>query len=250
MKLGKPYAVDGEMYYPKYDPGYDKTGVASWYGPGFHGKYTASGEVFNQNDLTAAHPTLPMPSLVRVTNLENGKSVIVRINDRGPFKSNRIIDLSKGAAKRLGITSIARVRVQFLQQETEEYLASLQNGGNYTIDMVQYNKDAEVPKPSQIVENTDSSSHAGQIVDDAAPVVKISTNELDSPAGGKPARSSGLIKSAWADDDQALSKAGRDDAPGFNPPLSKSDATPHTLQMQMAELRDDFPPVPTHAARR
>src|SRR5579884_3870640 len=89
MKLGKPYAIDGRTYYPEYDPTYDKIGEASWYGPGFHGKYTASGEIFNQNDLTAAHPTLPMPSLVRVTNLTNGHSLIVRINDRGPFKSNR-----------------------------------------------------------------------------------------------------------------------------------------------------------------
>src|SRR5581483_4243459 len=143
MKLGKPYAVDGEMYYPEYEPTYDKTGEASWYGPGFHGKYTANGEVFNQDDLTAAHPTLPMPSLVRVTNLRNGKSLIVRINDRGPFKSHRIIYLSKGAAQRLGIRSTARVRVQYLQKETEEYLASLQDGSDYTIDMVQYNKDAE-----------------------------------------------------------------------------------------------------------
>src|SRR5271170_4360406 len=120
MKLGKPYSVDGEMYYPEYEPDYDRTGEASWYGPGFHGKYTASGEVFNQNDLTAAHPTLPMPSLVRVTNLQNGKSLIVRINDRGPFKSHRIIDLSKETAKQLGIRSVARVRVQFLKEETLE----------------------------------------------------------------------------------------------------------------------------------
>src|SRR5277367_2014050 len=81
MKLGKPYVVDGKSYYPEYDPTYDKIGEASWYGPGFHGKYTASGEVYNQNELTAAHPTLPMPSLVRVTNLGTGKSLIVRIND-------------------------------------------------------------------------------------------------------------------------------------------------------------------------
>src|SRR5271156_5524577 len=74
MKLGKPYVVDGVYYRPEYDPTYDKIGEASWYGPGFHGKYTASGEIFDQNQLTAAHPTLPMPSLVRVTDLQNGRS--------------------------------------------------------------------------------------------------------------------------------------------------------------------------------
>src|SRR5262249_34632217 len=114
MKLGKPYMVEGRIYFPEYEPTYDKTGEASWYGPGFHGKYTANGEVFNQNDLTAAHPTLPMPSLVRVTNLQNGRSLIVRVNDRGPFKSGRIIDLSKASAWRLGILSVAHVRVEFL----------------------------------------------------------------------------------------------------------------------------------------
>src|SRR5262249_15919599 len=72
-KVGKAYSIDGRMYYPEHDAAYDKIGDASWYGPGFHGKYTASGEIFNQNDLTAAHPTLPMPSLVRVTNLINGQ---------------------------------------------------------------------------------------------------------------------------------------------------------------------------------
>jgi len=230
MKIGKPYVVDGSLYYPEYEPGYDKTGEASWYGPGFHGKYTASGEIFNQNDLTAAHPTLPMPSLVRVTNLSNGKSLIVRVNDRGPFKSHRIIDLSKASAQKLGIRSIAQVRVQFLKQETTEYLASLQQGGKRVIDMAQYNKDADTgakeiiqsnDSPSQIVENTDASSHAGQIVDDAAPVMTVSAAELENPAShGRPPRSGGLIKSAWADDEVPVSAAEKDDTPRFDPPAA------------------------------
>src|SRR4051812_48449135 len=82
-KVGQPYTIDGVTYVPREDYNYDETGIASWYGPGFHGRYTANGEVYDQSQLTAAHRTLPMPSLVRVTNLDNGKSVVVRINDRG-----------------------------------------------------------------------------------------------------------------------------------------------------------------------
>ena len=97
-KIGNKYIVKGKFYYPKKDLSYNKTGIASWYGPKFHGKLTANGEIYNQNALTAAHKTLPMPSAVKVTNLQNNKSIILRINDRGPFANNRIIDLSSKAA--------------------------------------------------------------------------------------------------------------------------------------------------------
>src|SRR3989344_6905312 len=96
-KVGSPYQINNIKYHPKEIDSYDETGFASWYGPGFHGNKTANGEIFNQRRLTAAHNTLPLPSLVQVTNLENNKSIIVRVNDRGPFaknKKNRIIDLS------------------------------------------------------------------------------------------------------------------------------------------------------------
>ena len=93
-KVGNKYKVKGKFYYPKKDMFYNKTGIASWYGPKFHGKLTANGEIYNQNALTAAHKTLPLPSSVKVTNLKNNKSLILRINDRGPFVNNRIIDLS------------------------------------------------------------------------------------------------------------------------------------------------------------
>lgn len=130
IKIGKPYEVAGQVYVPKYTPTYDEIGVASWYGPGFHGELTASGERYNQNALTAAHKTLPLPSIVRVTNLDNGRSVIVRINDRGPFKRERIIDLSKAAAIELGMIKYgtAKVRVQYLDQETREYVSKMPNG--------------------------------------------------------------------------------------------------------------------------
>lgn len=93
-----------------------QTGLASWYGPGFHGKKTANGEIYNQNALTAAHKTLPLSSKVKVTNLENNKTVTLRVNDRGPYYGNRILDLSKEAARKLGVLpkGIAKIRLQVL----------------------------------------------------------------------------------------------------------------------------------------
>ena len=98
----RPYTVRGKTYYPlKSAHGFVEEGVASWYGPGFHGKRTASGERFNQYNISAAHKILPLGTEVRVTNLENHRSLILRINDRGPFVDDRVIDLSRGAAQRL-----------------------------------------------------------------------------------------------------------------------------------------------------
>ncbi len=119
-KIGNPYVVDGKRYYPKKDLNYDEKGIASWYGPKFHGKLTANGEIFNQYKLTAAHKTLPIPSAVKVTNLKNNKSLIVRINDRGPFVNDRIIDLSYQSAKKLNLlkSGTGFVRVQLLRSES------------------------------------------------------------------------------------------------------------------------------------
>ncbi len=115
-KVGKPYKVAGRTYVPKHQPSYNKTGKASWYGDDFHGRLTANGEIFDMNSLTGAHPTLPLPSYVRVTNLENGKSTLVRVNDRGPYAHNRIIDLSRRVAQKLGFLNdgITNVRVQYV----------------------------------------------------------------------------------------------------------------------------------------
>jgi rare lipoprotein A (peptidoglycan hydrolase) len=115
-KIGKPYRVAGKLYRPKDEPGYNKTGKASWYGDDFHGRLTANGEIFDMNTLTAAHPTLPLPSYARVTNLKNGRSVIVRINDRGPYAHNRVIDLSKRVAEVLAFKNdgITNVRVKYI----------------------------------------------------------------------------------------------------------------------------------------
>jgi len=114
-KVGKPYVINGVTYVPREDPGYDKIGVASWYGTDFHARKTANGELFDMHRLTAAHPTLPMPSYVYVTNLRNGRTILVRVNDRGPYKAGRIIDLSKRTAQLLGFDAqgTTQVRVRY-----------------------------------------------------------------------------------------------------------------------------------------
>lgn len=112
----RPYQVRGRWYTPKEQPNYEEVGMASWYGDAFNGRPTSTGERFNMHELTAAHKTLPLPGLVEVTNLDNGRRVVVRLNDRGPFVDGRIIDLSRGAAQELGMISqgVGRVRVRYL----------------------------------------------------------------------------------------------------------------------------------------
>ncbi len=130
-KVGKPYQVGGVWYYPREDFDYDETGIASWYGPDFHAKQTANGEIFDQNAVTAAHKTLPMPSVVRVTNLENGRSIVVRVNDRGPFANGRLIDLSRRGAQLLGFENAgtAKVRVQVMGDESRALAGKLKPDG-------------------------------------------------------------------------------------------------------------------------
>ena len=112
----RPYVIRGRTYTPVIDEAYNRTGVASWYGDAFHGRPTATGEIYDMNGLSAAHTTLPLPSLAEVTNLDTGQSIIVRVNDRGPFIDDRIIDLSRGAADALGVRDqgLAQVRVRYL----------------------------------------------------------------------------------------------------------------------------------------
>jgi rare lipoprotein A len=127
FKVGNPYQIFGVSYVPQNYEDFEETGTASWYGDDFHGKATANGEVYNMKEMTAAHPTLPLPSLVRVTNLKNGKSVIVRVNDRGPFAKGRIIDVSEKAADALGFKGqgTTKVKIELLRNETDELLAKL-----------------------------------------------------------------------------------------------------------------------------
>lgn len=126
-KIGNPYQVFGVSYTPQNYQDFEEIGTASWYGDDFHGKKTANGEVYDMSSMTAAHPTLPLPSLVRVTNLRNGKSAIVRVNDRGPFAKDRVIDVSEKAANFLGFknTGTTEVKVQLLREDTDELLQKL-----------------------------------------------------------------------------------------------------------------------------
>jgi rare lipoprotein A len=114
-KVGDPYQIDGQWHTPREDPGYDRTGIASYYAHDFHGRRTANGEIFDMSALSAAHPTLPLPSLVYVTNMENGRTLLLRVNDRGPYVNNRVIDVSRAAARYLGfeMRGTARVRVRY-----------------------------------------------------------------------------------------------------------------------------------------
>ena len=135
-RVGKPYTVAGRVYVPEEDANYQEEGLASWYGNDFHGRLTANGEVFDMASLTAAHPTLPMPSYARVTNLRNGKSLIVRVNDRGPYHGNRLIDVSNKAAELLEFkgNGVAKVRVEYAGRaplegsDDRQLLATLRTG--------------------------------------------------------------------------------------------------------------------------
>ncbi len=135
---GKPYVVAGQTYVPKEDPrGYVREGLASWYGSAFHGRMTANGEVFDRHSIAAAHPTLPLPSYARVTNLDNGYSMVVRVNDRGPYHAGRVMDVSEEAAGALGFhrQGTAHVRVEYVGKasvagsDDRKLLASLRTDG-------------------------------------------------------------------------------------------------------------------------
>jgi rare lipoprotein A len=135
-RVGKPYVVAGRTYVPEEDVNYRAEGQASWYGDDFHGRLTANGEVFDMGSLTAAHPTLPMPCYARVTNLSNGKSLVVRVNDRGPYHGNRLIDVSNKAAELLEFkgNGVARVRVEYVGRaplegsDDRQLIATLRTG--------------------------------------------------------------------------------------------------------------------------
>ncbi len=159
-QVGKPYTIRGKRYVPREDPNYKSKGLASWYGPNFHGRLTANGEVYDQFALSAAHPTMPLPSYARVTNLENGASLIVRVNDRGPFAPKRVIDLSARAAELLGYTKkgLAPVTVEYVGKARmngldEAYLMASYNpgslGGGTLVASAQPTPQSITPTPSR-----------------------------------------------------------------------------------------------------
>jgi len=166
-KVGKPYQIAGIWYYPEEDYAYEETGIATWYGAAFHGKKTANGETYDMNALTAAHRTLPMPSFVRVTNLGNGRSIVLKVNDRGPFAKGRIIDISRRGAQLLGFQEqgTAKVRVQIMADRSQAIAARMKNGEEL----------ARVGSP---------------IIVDKMPKTSVSTEALPAPGGAESSASS------------------------------------------------------------
>ncbi len=194
-QLGKPYQVRGKWYYPKEDKRYAKVGLASWYGDAFHGRLTANGEVYDTTHLTAAHPTMPLPSYARVTNLETGSSVIVRVNDRGPYHEGRIIDVSERAAQMLDYAKVgtAKVKVEYvgrapLDGDDDQYLMASYHPGNRIPDpsdglpsgvMVAMNG----PSPSVPVGAT-AAPFPGQLTDSGQVVAAQPALSAQAPAFG------------------------------------------------------------------
>lgn len=188
--MGGPYEIKGVWYYPTVDYGYDRTGVASWYGEEFEGRLTANGEIFDLNQLTAAHTTLPMPSIVEVTNLENGRALQLRVNDRGPFVDGRLIDVSRRAAQLLGFESrgTTLVRVKILKEESIAAAEEAMRGSGQVVvadagartratavmaPSVAYSARATVPhasRPAPAIAQT-ATLHAAPVI---APPVRIS----------------------------------------------------------------------------
>lgn len=169
FKVGNPYVIDGKRYTPRETYNFTETGIASWYGPQFHGKKTANGEIFDMNELTAAHRTLQIPSLVRVTNLENGRSLIVRVNDRGPFKRSRVIDLSRRSAELLGYKDkgTAKVRLEVLGPESMKIAQAAKNGHDTSgveiaMNERQQHSAFEAPEPLTMQDTTDFPSAPGR----------------------------------------------------------------------------------------
>ncbi|NCC02566.1 MAG: septal ring lytic transglycosylase RlpA family protein [Proteobacteria bacterium] len=146
-KVGRPYQIKGQWYYPAEDYSYDEMGIASWYGDDFHSLKTANGETYNKNELTAAHKTLPLPSLARVTNLDNGRSIVVRVNDRGPFSGARIIDVSQRSAQLLGFEKkgTAKVRVQVMAEESKAIADAMRSYGSSTGQETVASVPAQIP---------------------------------------------------------------------------------------------------------
>ena len=175
-KVGKPYQIAGVWYYPHVDYEYDETGIASWYGPGFHGKKTASGETYDQNGLTAAHRTLPLPSMIRVTNLANGRQITLKVNDRGPFAHGRILDVSRRGAQLLDFerTGTAKVRVEILAEESRQLAYQ---AGAYKV----------APEVASGTGGSTASAQSGSPQVAAAPVGDLAEEPLPPPPGGQAA---------------------------------------------------------------
>lgn len=226
-KVGKAYKVDGRWYQPRESFTLVETGIASWYGPGFHAKRTANGEVFDQNTMTAAHRTLQMPSLVRVTNLENGRSAILRVNDRGPFKSNRVLDVSSRGAEVLGFRNkgTARVRIEVLAEESK-VLASAAREGRDTSRMSYDSIRASLDKAGDAPVYVAQGSSSAPVVITGAPVMSSpSTHRAAGPYGTYAAANKG-----WSIQQQVSTRKTSSDLPESLQPTT----------VTAGELREDI----------
>lgn len=191
-----PYQVNGVWYYPRADYTYDETGTASWYGPGFDGKPTSDGEIYDMNGLTAAHKTLPLPSVVDVTNLQNGRALRLRINDRGPFVDGRIIDLSRRAAQLLGFEGggTAPVRVRILKEESIEVAQAAMHGESGPTMLAQATAApvaaSAVPRraaaPARLAAAGPPSLRAREVIAAPLPVQSPAQERSESPSPSKP----------------------------------------------------------------
>lgn len=205
----RPYQIRGRWYRPQEQPSYDETGLASWYGDAFHGRPTATGERFDMNGLTAAHKTLPLPGLVEVTNVANGRRIVARLNDRGPFVDGRIIDLSRGSAEALGLLSagVGEVRVRYLGA------APRLGGGTVT-----HHARLETPRADglrgprpylEVAGTTPSVSMAPSEPPPLRPALASPTITAPTPATHTPDPSGVWVQAgAWADAGQARRAAG------------------------------------------
>jgi rare lipoprotein A len=188
-KVGKPYIIAGRVYQPTDPSHYSATGLASWYGDDFHGRMTANGEVFNTFSVSAAHPTLPLPSYIRVTNLNNGRSIVARVNDRGPYHSNRLIDVSERVAEALSFrnSGTAKVKIDYLGKAPQEgsddarLIASLTTDGtpavlkgNASASLMTASVEPEKLPLSEMVDEI--SAEATDVSSQVAEVPTISTN--------------------------------------------------------------------------
>ncbi len=222
QKIGKPYRIAGKLYVPQADPDYNEVGTASWYGRQFHGRLTANGERFDMNSLMAAHPTLPLPSYARVTNEANGRSVIVRINDRGPFAHNRVIDLSRKTASVLNFKDkgTAKVRVEYIGEarldgKDRQFLVASYKG----------------PGPGPTLRNDPSVVAAYA----APPSAKAKIKFPDGSSGGRLDRS--VLNSGTPFDPYRVYGAAKNAAPKVENPVEKSSyGADHRVSLAFAAI--------------
>lgn len=238
-RVGKPYTIAGKVYVPEENTRYRAEGMASWYGSDFHGRYTANGEIFDMNSISAAHPTLPLPSYVRVTNLRNHRSLVVRVNDRGPYAHNRLIDLSVRSAKLLGFhgNGLAPVRVEYVGRapiggsDDRKLVATLRENG----------KPAGEPEAREV--RVASNRPIAADVFDARPMSRVTPDNLQTEG---------------ADSADNTAQAQADQAPEERPAPAVSTAsrtpTPRNFELASAPTVDSAPaavsPVSAYAPVR